>query len=56
MKKQFTLKAIQAPKNIILSAAKNESASFLRLIVSEDPCCPWLTRIQGLAPQPTFTL
>ncbi|MCK8492465.1 MULTISPECIES: hypothetical protein [Spirosoma] len=39
MKKQFAIKAVQATKNNVLSIAKRESASILRLAADDNGCC-----------------
>ncbi|MCK8492466.1 MULTISPECIES: hypothetical protein [Spirosoma] len=55
MKKQFAIKAVQATKNNVLSVAKRESESILRLAAGDIPCC-YVMAFQGVSSKLTFSL
>lgn len=54
MKKQFAIKVAQVSKNVIASAAKNESANILKFLKPDGCCQTMLT--QGLSTKPAFSL
>lgn len=54
MKKQFAIKAVQVSKNVIVSAAKNESANVLKFL-KPDGCCTTML-FQGFSAKPVFSL
>lgn len=54
MKKQFAIKTAQVSKNLILSAAKNESANVLKFL-KPDGCCTTML-FQGFSAKPVFSL
>ncbi len=39
MKKQFAIKSVQNVKEIVVSAAKFESANILKFLADGPPCC-----------------
>lgn len=56
MKKQFAIKSIKASKNIVISAAKKESANLLNFL-ADDICCPWdIGQPKSITVKPTFSL
>ena len=54
MKKQFAIKVAQVSKNVITSAAKNESAAILNFL-KPDTCCTTMLS-QGFSVKPVFSL